>query len=167
MQKLDLIKSSIFESAENANFKRLLAYWQFKDKRIVFTNGCFDIVHLGHVEYLAKAKEEGDILIVGLNSDSSVRRLKGTGRPINDENMRAVVMASLRFVDAVVIFDEDTPYNLINSIQPDVLVKGADYRPEDIVGYDVVMAKGGRVATIELTSGYSTTAIENKIRSKM
>ncbi len=167
MQKLDLIKSSIFESAENANFKRLLAYWQFKDKRIVFTNGCFDIVHLGHVEYLAKAKEEGDILIVGLNSDFSVRRLKGTGRPINDENMRAVVMASLRFVDAVVIFDEDTPYNLINSIQPDVLVKGADYRPEDIVGYDVVMAKGGRVATIELTSGYSTTAIENKIRSKM
>lgn len=165
MQKLDLIKSSIFDSAKNPNFKRLLAYWQFKDKKIVFTNGCFDIVHLGHVEYLAKAKEEGDILIVGLNSDSSVSRLKGSGRPINDENMRAMVMASLRFIDAVVLFNEDTPYDLIFSIQPDVLVKGADYKPEDIVGYDIVKAKGGRVATVELTTGYSTTAIENKIRS--
>ncbi len=167
MQKLDLIKKNIFESANSPAFNRLLAYWQFKDKQIVFTNGCFDIVHLGHIEYLAKSKEEGDVLIIGLNSDSSVRRLKGSHRPINDENMRSMILASIKFVDAVVFFDDDTPYNLISVIQPDVLVKGADYKPEDIVGYDIVMAKGGRVATIELTSGYSTTAIEKKIRESI
>ena len=135
-------------------------------KKIVFTNGCFDILHLGHIAYLAKASEEGDVLIVGVNTDRSTNKLKGPGRPINDERQRSLVLASLRFVDAVVLFDEDTPYELIRIIEPDILVKGADYAPEAIVGYDLVTARGGLVKTIELVPGYSTTAIERKMRVK-
>ena len=142
----------------------LLAYWNFKDFKIVFTNGCFDIIHLGHIDYLAKAADLGDKLIIGLNSDESTRRLKGPTRPINDEHSRAMILASLSFVDAVILFDEDTPYNLIKSVQPDILVKGADYKPEDIVGYDIVMAKGGKVETLDYLPGYSTSSIEKKIK---
>ena len=142
----------------------LLAYWNFKDFKIVFTNGCFDIIHLGHIDYLAKAADLGDKLIIGLNSDASTRRLKGPTRPINDEHSRAMILASLSFVDAVILFDEDTPYNLIKSVQPDILVKGADYKPEDIVGYDIVMAKGGKVETLDYLPGYSTSSIEKKIK---
>ena len=134
------------------------------NKKIVFSNGCFDILHRGHVEYLAKAAAFGDVMIIGLNSDASVKRLKGPSRPINDEHARAFVLAGLEFVNAVVLFDEDTPYNLIKTVQPDVLVKGSDYKPENIVGYDIVTAKGGRVETIDLVEGYSTTGIINKMK---
>ena len=142
-----------------------LAYWRFKDKCVVFTNGCFDLVHLGHIDYLAKAADLGDVLIIGLNSDTSTRKLKGPGRPINDEYSRAMILASFLFVDAVVLFEEETPYELIRQVKPDILVKGADYKPEDIVGYDFVRSKGGRVETISFLPGYSTSNIENKIKN--
>ncbi|MCQ2322965.1 MAG: D-glycero-beta-D-manno-heptose 1-phosphate adenylyltransferase [Bacteroidales bacterium] len=132
-------------------------------KKIVFSNGCFDILHRGHVEYLSKAAAKGDVLIIGLNTDASVKRLKGPSRPVNDEKSRAFVLAALGFVSAVTLFDEDTPYQLINKVQPDVLVKGSDYKPEDIVGYDIVMAKGGRVETIDLVEGFSTTKTIEKL----
>ncbi|MDR3329279.1 MAG: D-glycero-beta-D-manno-heptose 1-phosphate adenylyltransferase [Prevotellaceae bacterium] len=128
-------------------------------KKVVFTNGCFDIVHLGHVEYLAKAADLGDVLVVGLNTDASVRRIKGPTRPLQDETSRAMVLAAMQTVSHVVLFDEDTPYNLIRQLQPDVLVKGADYKPEDIVGYDIVAARGGRVETIDFVKGYSTSRV--------
>ena len=127
--------------------------------KTVFTNGCFDLLHRGHVEYLQKAKTFGDKLIVGLNSDASVRRLKGESRPIQDEQSRKIILEALRCVDEVILFDEDTPYELIRKIQPDVLVKGADYKPEDIVGYDIVRAKGGEVCTVEFVEGYSTSRL--------
>lgn len=142
----------------------LLAYWRFRDYKVVFTNGCFDLIHLGHIDYLAKAADLGDILVIGLNTDASTRRLKGPTRPINDEHARALVLASMSFVTTVVLFDEDTPYNLIKAIQPDILVKGADYKPEEIVGYDIVTAKGGKVVTIDYLPGYSTSLIEKRIR---
>lgn len=142
-----------------------LAYWRFKDKRIVFTNGCFDLIHLGHIDYLAKAADLGDILIIGLNTDTSTRKLKGPGRPINDEHSRAMILASFFFVDAIILFDEETPYELIQQIQPDILVKGADYEPEDIIGYDIIMAKGGKVETIPFLPGYSTSNIEKRVRN--
>ena len=136
---------------------------RLKGKKIVFTNGCFDLIHLGHVDYLSKARDLGDFLVVGVNTDSSVRRLKGESRPLQDENSRCMILAAFSFVDYVVMFDEDTPLNLITAVQPDVLVKGADYKPEDIVGYDVVKAKNGEVKTIEFLDGYSTTNIVKKI----
>ena len=142
-----------------------LNLWRKEGKTIVFSNGCFDILHRGHVEYLSKAADLGDILIIGLNTDASVRRIKGPSRPVNDEKARAVVLAALEFVDAIMFFDEDTPYNLIKNVQPDVLVKGKDYKAEDIVGYDIVVGKGGRVETIELVEGFSTTNTIEKMRS--
>ncbi|PLX02954.1 MAG: D-glycero-beta-D-manno-heptose 1-phosphate adenylyltransferase [Marinilabiliales bacterium] len=162
MNKLERIKSKVMDEA---SLRQSLNIWRFKQKKIVFTNGVFDILHLGHIDYLSKAKDHGDILIIGVNSDSSAKRLgKGNNRPITDETSRSTIIASLSFVDAVVLFDEDTPYNLIKEVQPDILVKGADYKAEDIVGYDIVMAKGGRIETIEFLEGYSTTLIENRIR---
>lgn len=128
-------------------------------KKIVFTNGCFDIIHAGHVQYLQKAKELGDILVVGLNSDASVRKLKGTDRPINNQTNRAIVLAGMQSVDYVVIFEEDTPYNLINELQPDVLVKGGDWKEDSIVGADIVKAKGGKVISLLFWEGLSTTSI--------
>ncbi len=145
------------------DFERWLAFCRFKSKKIVFTNGCFDILHLGHVDYLRKARDLGDVLIVGLNTDASVSRIKGPLRPVQDEKSRAELMASLAFVDAVVLFDEPTPYNLIKQVQPDILVKGKDYQAEDVVGYDVVMAKGGEVLTIDLVEGYSTSNVIERI----
>lgn len=135
------------------------------NKSIVFSNGCFDIIHRGHIEYLAKASDLGDKFIIGLNTDASIKRLKGPSRPINNQDARAIVLAALQFVDAVVLFDEDTPYNLIKAVQPDVLVKGNDYKPEDIVGYDIVTAKGGVVTTVELVEGYSTTNTIAKMKN--
>lgn len=161
MNKFDAIADKIISREE---LSRTLAFWRFKSYKIVFTNGCFDILHRGHVEYLSKAASYGDVLIVGLNSDASVRRIKGKSRPFQDEGTRSLIMASLQFVSKVVLFDEDTPYNLIKIVQPDVLVKGADYKPEEIVGYDIVTAKGGEIVTIDLVEGYSTTGILNKIR---
>ncbi len=160
MNKLELIESRIFD---RERMRRQRSIWTFKERRVVFTNGCFDILHLGHIEYLAKAAELGDELVIGLNSDSSVKKLKGHYRPINDERSRAMVMASLSFVAAVIVFDEETPYELIKLVQPDVLVKGNDYKKEQIAGYDIVEGRGGQVVTIELTPGYSTSSIEQKI----
>lgn len=133
-------------------------------KKIVFTNGCFDILHVGHVRYMQEASKLGDILVVGLNSDSSVRRLKGPERPVNNEIDRAEILSSLGFVDYVAIFDEDTPYNLIKTIKPDVLVKGGDYKPADVVGRDIVEANGGKLVLIPFVEGKSTTSIINRIK---
>jgi len=138
---------------------------QAQGKKIVFTNGCFDILHPGHVDYLSQARDSGDFMVLGLNTDASVRKLnKAPNRPVNDENSRALVLAGLACIDAIVLFEEETPYELIKFLQPDVLVKGDDYKPEQIAGYDVVMAKGGVVKTIPFLQGYSTTALINKIR---
>jgi rfaE bifunctional protein nucleotidyltransferase chain/domain len=160
MDKRIGIKQKIISFTE---LDRLLAYWSFRELKIVFTNGCFDILHLGHVEYLSQAASSGDILIIGLNSDKSIKSIKGPSRPMQDETTRATILASLQFVDKVIIFDEDTPYELIKKIQPDILVKGADYKPENIVGYDIVKAKGGEIITIDYIEGQSTTGIINKI----
>lgn len=135
-------------------------------KKIVFTNGCFDILHVGHKRYLQQAATLGDILVVGVNSDASVRRLKGPTRPVNNEQDRAEMLSALGFIDYVVIFDEDTPYELIKKIQPDVLVKGGDYKPEEVVGKDIVEARGGRLELISFVEGKSTTNIINKINQK-
>ncbi len=136
---------------------------QEEGKSVVFTNGCFDILHWGHAAYLWHAKEKGDLLIVGLNSDASMKRLKGKKRPVNGQDARALLIASLFFVDGVVIFEEDTPYTLIEEINPHVLVKGDDWKVEDIVGYDLVTSRGGKVFTIPLVKGLSTSIIIEKI----
>ncbi len=143
-----------------------LAYWRFKEKKISFTNGCFDILHIGHADYLSKAASVGDILIVGLNSDNSVKRIKGETRPINPEDARAFLLASFQFIDAVILFNEDTPYELIKIVQPDFLIKGNDYAPEQIVGYDIVKEKGGEVITIPLVEGFSTSSILKNLMDK-
>ena len=134
-------------------------------KRIVFTNGCFDILHRGHVEYLAAARQLGDVLIVGLNSDASIRRLKGPDRPINPQDDRAAVLDGLRSVDIVTIFEEDTPAQLIAIVEPDVLVKGGDYTEATVVGADVVRARGGRVVIVPLLEDRSTSALIARIRA--
>ncbi len=138
---------------------------QLAGRRVVFTNGCFDILHAGHVSYLNAARAMGDVLVVGLNSDDSVRRLKGPTRPLNSQDDRALVLDALRAVDAVCIFTEDTPLELITLLQPDVLVKGGDYTEDTVVGADVVRARGGRVALVDLLPGRSTTSIIQKMSS--
>jgi rfaE bifunctional protein nucleotidyltransferase chain/domain len=127
--------------------------------KIVFTNGCFDLLHRGHVYYLSRARELGNLLVVGLNSDSSVSKLKGPGRPVNVQADRAEVLGALAFVDHVIVFEEETPLKLITTLQPDLLVKGGDYRVEEIVGYQEVSSRGGRVVTIPILEGYSSSAI--------
>ena len=133
---------------------------------MVFTNGCFDILHYGHLHYLIQARELGDRLIIGLNSDASVSRLKGEHRPIQDLRTRQMMLASLEFVDAVVLFEEDTPLNLIKNLLPDILVKGGDYSPETIVGAKEVRDSGGEVKVLSFIPGYSTSSIEQKIKSQ-
>ena len=160
MDKYTIIESKIISKE---SLVRKLALWRFRDKKIIFTNGCFDLLHMGHIDYLSRAASLGNVLIVGLNTDASVSRNKGPLRPLTDEKSRAHVLASLFYVDAVVMFDEPTPYELIKLVQPDILVKGGDYIVEEIVGYDVVKAKGGNIITLELVPGYSTSNIENKI----
>lgn len=160
MKTLTTIKNKLL-SREALETK--LAEWRSAGETIVFTNGCFDILHRGHVEYLAQAADLGDKLIIGLNTDASVKRLKGESRPVNDEKSRALLLSALQFVDVVVFFDEDTPYELIKQVQPDILVKGNDYKPEEIVGYDIVTAKGGKVLTIDLVEGFSTTNIISRM----
>lgn len=142
-----------------------LTEWRNEGHHVVFTNGCFDLLHLGHIDYLEKASQLGDRFIIGINSDASVRRLKGESRPLQNEEARSRLLAALAFVDAVVLFTEDTPLALISAIQPDVLVKGDDYSVENIVGADVVLQKGGQVRTVALVAGCSTTALVNKIKS--
>ncbi|MDD4067991.1 MAG: D-glycero-beta-D-manno-heptose 1-phosphate adenylyltransferase [Bacteroidales bacterium] len=162
MKELDKIQNKIISFD---NIQKQVLKWREENKKIVFTNGCFDIIHRGHVDYLSKAKDLGDILIIGLNTDQSVRNIKGNTRPIQDENSRAIILASMQFVDAIVFFSEPTPYTLIKEIQPDILVKGADYKKEDIIGYDIVSQRGGKVETIEFIEGYSTSNIERKIKN--
>ena len=135
-----------------------------KRKKIVFTNGCFDILHKGHVSYLQKAKKLGDLLIVGMNTDASIRRLKGSGRPVNHEKDRAFVLSSLACVDRVVFFKEDTPEKLIRKVRPDVLVKGGDWKKKDVVGASFVESYGGSVKLIPFVKGFSTTGILGKIQ---
>jgi rfaE bifunctional protein nucleotidyltransferase chain/domain len=160
MEQIDPLNSKILNIAES---ERLLARLRFLNKTIVFTNGCFDIIHRGHIEYLLKASELGDVLLIGLNSDSSVKKIKGDNRPVQDQEARAKIIASMFFVSYVVIFDEETPFNLIKIVQPDILVKGGDYEIKDIVGYDIVTNKGGKVLTIPFVSGCSTTSIISKM----
>ncbi len=137
-----------------------------KGKKIVFTNGCFDILHYGHVSYLEEAKNLADVLIVGLNSDESVKRLKGPSRPINGQSERAYVLGALKSVDYVVIFDQDTPYELIKLITPDILVKGGDWTPQQIVGSDIVLEDGGEVKSLIFKTGFSSTKIIDKINEE-
>ncbi len=145
--------------------KAIVDSWKKQGLKVVFTNGCFDILHLGHVDYLEKARSLGDKLVLGLNTDDSVSRFKGPSRPIQDENSRAHILASLQFIDLVVFFNEDTPLDLISTLIPQILVKGSDYLAENIVGADVVKKHGGVVKTIEFVPGYSTTKIVEKIKS--
>ena len=162
MQK-EFIESKIYQSVDKAT--SLLSRWRFGKQKIVFTNGCFDLLHAGHVDYLLKASALGDVLVVGLNSDTSVTTLKGSGRPVNILEARSLVLAALGMVDAIIVFDSETPHDLIAAVQPDVLVKGADYKPQEIAGYDTVKAKGGMVQTIELLEGFSSSGLIERIRS--
>lgn len=163
MNHLEHIESKIWHM--NQEFELQLAVWRFHEHKIVFTNGCFDLLHLGHIDYLAKAAAEGTLMIVGMNSDESVQRIKGDSRPIKDEKSRAMTLAAIGFVGAVVIFDEDTPEKLIEMVQPDILVKGKDYEVKDIIGADIVEKKGGQIITMDMVEGYSTSAIIDKIRN--
>ena len=143
-----------------------VAQWKGEGQKLVFTNGVFDLIHTGHITYLAQAAELGHKLIIGLNSDASVKRLKGESRPVNNQDSRALLLSAFFYVDAIVVFEEDTPANLINAVMPDILVKGGDYTIENIVGANEVMANGGEVKTINFVEGYSSTSIINKIRSQ-
>jgi rfaE bifunctional protein nucleotidyltransferase chain/domain len=162
MSRLENIKNKIYTQAD---LKAILNVWRLLEKKIVFTNGCFDLLHLGHIDYLSKAADMGDKLVIGLNSDASVAALKGAGRPISDQISRSVLLASFSFVDAVVLFDDPTPIQLIEWVRPDVLVKGADYTIDKIAGAEMVMQYGGLVKTIDFLNGYSTSLIEKKIKS--
>jgi rfaE bifunctional protein nucleotidyltransferase chain/domain len=151
------------QTIENA--QNIIADWKLKDNKIVFTNGCFDIVHLGHIDYLEKSSKLGSKLVLGVNSDQSVRKLKGNTRPVVDEYARARMLAAFEFVHLVVVFDEQTPLELITKLMPDVLVKGDDYTVDNIVGAEVVLKNGGKVETVALVKGYSTTKIIEKIKN--
>lgn len=160
--KLQWIQQRILD---RLSFARSCSAWRAAGRSVVFTNGCFDILHRGHLDYLSKAASLGNMLVVGVNTDSSVRRLKGDSRPINNEQDRLFALASLLFVDAVCLFDEDTPAALIDEVKPDVLVKGGDYTLDRIVGAKEVMARGGKVEIIPFLEGYSTTGLIEKIRA--
>ncbi len=160
MKQTGIIPHKIYTLPE---LEKEIIRWRFKSKTIAFTNGCFDILHEGHIASLSQAAAEADILIVGLNSDESTRRLKGEARPINNEQSRAILLASLLMVDAVIIFNEDTPLNLINCLLPDVLVKGGDYTIDQIVGAKEVIANGGKVIINPIVPGLSSTGLIEKI----
>jgi D-glycero-beta-D-manno-heptose 1-phosphate adenylyltransferase len=161
MKSVQAIPHKIFTAAAlQAQLKR----WRLQNKKIVFTNGVFDILHEGHIASLSDAAACGNILIVGVNADASVKRLKGESRPVNNENSRALLLASVVMTDAVIIFEDDTPYNLITSIMPDVLVKGGDYTIETIVGAKEVMENGGEVIIAPILEGFSTTAIIERMK---
>ena len=159
--QLEFIKEKIISSDK---IEKQTNLWRFLNNRIVFTNGCFDILHRGHIEYLAAAADLGSKLIIGLNSDASVSRLKGSGRPINSFQDRSLALAALRFTDAIVEFEEDTPLNLIRIVKPDFLVKGGDYIQSEIVGARDVEKNGGEIVIISFTEGYSTTSFLKKIQ---
>lgn len=149
----------------DSNLGAQVETYKKENKKIVFTNGCFDLLHIGHVTYLEEAKKLGDVLIVGINTDASVRVLKGPTRPIQNENDRSAILAALKAVDHTILFSEDTPLNLIKKIKPDVLVKGGDWKIEQIVGSDFVMSYGGQVKSLNFVNGKSTTAIIEKSKT--
>jgi D-glycero-beta-D-manno-heptose 1-phosphate adenylyltransferase len=160
MKNADIIKQKIYTLPE---LQKQVTRWKFLNKKIVFTNGCFDILHEGHIFSLCQAAKEGDVLIIGINSDASTKRLKGPSRPVNNENSRALIIASLIVTDAVIIFEEDTPLQLIKAVMPDTIVKGGDYTVEQVAGAKEVIANGGRVVINPIIQGFSTTDIINKI----
>jgi rfaE bifunctional protein nucleotidyltransferase chain/domain len=162
MNNLINIKSKIYSLSD---LKIQSDKWKESGEKIIFTNGCFDLVHRGHVEVLANIADLGDRLIIGLNSDSSIKDLKGENRPIIDEASRAILLASFQFVDAVILFSEETPFNLISEIIPDILAKGGDYKINEIAGHEVVQKNGGEVIIIPLTEGFSSTEIIDKIKN--
>jgi len=162
MKNFNTIQSKIHA---HASIQMQVQTWRAAGKTIAFTNGCFDLLHYGHIHYLAQAADLADCLVVGINSDASVQRLKGEHRPIKDEKNRAHILAALAFVDAVISFEKDTPYDLIQAVQPDFLVKGGDWQPKQIVGSDIVLARGGKVLSLPFVSGYSTTNLERKIKA--
>jgi len=155
-------KDKIFFKFDSDSNKRIQE-WKSEGKKIVFTNGCFDILHSGHIQYLSEAAKLGTVFIVGLNSDDSVRRLKGENRPIKSQNCRADILAFMKDIDMVVVFEEDTPENLIKNIVPDVLVKGGDWKIEEIVGSDIVLSNGGEVKSLSFLDGHSSTIIIEKM----
>ena len=162
-KSLEILHSKILDK------ERLLVKltdWKEENKKIVFTNGCFDLIHLGHIEVIARSADLGDILIIGVNTDKSIKRLKGKNRPIVEEISRAKQLAALEFVDAVVFFDQDTPIDLIKVINPNVITKGGDYKTDQVIGNDIVTQNNGEVVIIPLTQGYSTTSILEKIRDE-
>lgn len=156
MQAFQQIASKVLDKAA---LKRKLALWKFKDDKIVFTNGCFDLIHAGHISTIVQAASYGDRLILGLNSDDSVKRLKGNDRPLQKEQNRALILAAMHNIDAVVIFDEDTPKELIELVKPDVLVKGGDYQPDEVVGADIVLKNGGEIKLAEYIPNNSSTEL--------
>ena len=162
MSHLNKINSKIFSLDD---LKNQVNAWKQAGEEVVFTNGCFDIIHRGHIEVLAQTADLGDRLIIGLNSDTSIQKLKGEDRPIIEEQSRAILLASLEFVDAVVIFPEDTPINLISTLLPDVLAKGGDYEIETIVGQEIVQNNGGKVKLVPFVDGFSSTTIIEKIKN--
>jgi len=162
-KSLEILNSKILDK------ERLLVKltdWKEENKKIVFTNGCFDLIHLGHIEVIARSADLGDILIIGVNTDNSIKRLKGKNRPIVEEISRAKQLAALEFVDAVVFFDQDTPIDLIKVINPNVITKGGDYNTDQVIGNDIVIQNDGEVVIIPLTQGYSTTSILEKIKDE-
>jgi rfaE bifunctional protein nucleotidyltransferase chain/domain len=165
--RTDIEKTLLNKILDLASLKSKVTSWQSEGKKVVFTNGVFDLLHIGHITYMAKAAELGDKLIIGLNSDASVKRIKGESRPVNDQNNRTGLLAALFFVDAITVFEEDTPFNLITALMPNILVKGADYSIENIVGAKEVIANGGEVKTINFVEGYSSTSIIQKIRDQL
>ena len=162
MSHLNKINSKIFSLDD---LKNQVNAWKQAGEEVVFTNGCFDIIHRGHIEVLAQTADLGDRLIIGLNSDSSIQKLKGEDRPIIDEQARAILLAALSFVDAVILFPEDTPINLISTLLPDVLAKGGDYEIETIVGHEIVQNNGGEVILVPFVDGFSSTIIIDKIKN--
>jgi rfaE bifunctional protein nucleotidyltransferase chain/domain len=162
MEALEYLQNKLYHSSD---IGPAIQTWKQEHQKVVFTNGVFDILHIGHISYLAKAHELGDKLVIGLNADASVKRLKGKDRPINNQYNRALLLAALFYVDAVVVFEEDTPQQLISSILPDILVKGADYTIDSIVGAREVLANGGSVKTIEFIDGHSSTALIKKMKA--
>ena len=162
MSSLKKIQTKI-KNLEEAN--RIVREWNSSDEKIIFTNGCFDLLHLGHIDYLSKAKDLGTKLIVGLNSSKSVQKLKGSSRPIHSSQTRATLLAAFEFIDLVIIFEEDTPMELIKSLRPNILVKGGDYTLETVIGAYEVKGYGGNVEIIPFLSGYSTSSIVTKIQN--
>ena len=164
-ESMSLLKQIEAKILNWQKLKDQVSTWQLQGDKVVFTNGCFDLIHYGHLHYLAQARALGDRLVIGLNADASVSRLKGPNRPIKDQQSRQLLLAALVFVDAVSLFEEDTPLQLISTILPDILVKGGDWQTDQIVGADIVMQNGGKVLSLPYLQGYSTTAIEAKIRN--